>query len=479
MQAGSAKPTIILATSNGIGMGHLARATAIGQALQSQANPIIISMASAVAEIPEATGIPAEYITGRDRGLMPRYKWDKYLRDRILALVEETGATILTFDGVVPYPGVLAAKIAKPDLTLVWIRRGLWQKKPQRFVLGMQSKIMDYVVEPGDYARAYDHGPTSKRKESKLFSPVSLFKVDRALNKKTAKEKLGLDPNRPAVLVQLGTGDADVNQKMHAALSGLIGWKDLQVVLTKEPKDKNGNSLAPIGLDIKVVRYFPLADLLFAFEAGICAAGYNGVHELLAAGLPTVFVSNIRGTDDQETRARWCSDHNAALMADQGNLIDIESAVKKLQSESVRKKLREGCAKLPATTGAAEIAEFLLTLSKPVTATKILQNVRYRGFSIYGVLRKKPIDAIKYLAVFFLEKAGLSYRTLFPHKATTPPITGLPIYSETNKADELRAFVKAPRRFEHLIPNCSENYLKRRREIANNAYELSSNGSIK
>ena len=201
------RPTIILATSNGIGMGHLARATAIGEALKDRAHPVIVSMASAVAEIPSATGIPAEYIPGRDRGLMPRQKWDRYLRDRILALVEETGATILTFDGVVPYPGVLAAKLAKPELTLVWIRRGLWQKKPQRFVLGLQSRIFDYVVEPGDFAREYDHGPTSKRKEAKIVAPVSLYRSERALDKISARKILGLDPERPAVLVQLGTGD--------------------------------------------------------------------------------------------------------------------------------------------------------------------------------------------------------------------------------------------------------------------------------
>ena len=39
------KPTIILATSNGIGMGHLARASAIAKALKNEANPIIVSMA--------------------------------------------------------------------------------------------------------------------------------------------------------------------------------------------------------------------------------------------------------------------------------------------------------------------------------------------------------------------------------------------------------------------------------------------------
>lgn len=466
------RPTILLATSNGIGMGHLARATAIAEALKDRAHPIVISMASAVAEIPEATGIPAEYIPGRDRGLMPRYKWDGYLKSRILALVEETGATILTFDGVVPYPGVLAAKLAKPELTLVWIRRGLWQKKPLRFVLGLQSKIMDYIIEPGDFARAYDHGPTSKRKDSILVSPVSLYRKERALNARDAKIKLGLDPDRPAVLVQLGTGDADVNHKMTAALTGLLGWKDLQVVLTKEPRDKVGNSLAPTGLDLKVVRYFPLADLLNAFDAGICAAGYNGVHELPAAGVPTVFVANIRGTDDQETRARWCADYGCALMADQSDLKDIEQTVRKLHDSEIRKNLRTRCETLPATHGADDIANLLLNLKPPSKTARVMTNVHSPLLSFFSVIGKKPLDAIKHIIVFFLEKIGLSYRALFPHLVDTPTITGSPIFSQSQSAAELRAFVKAPRRFEHLIGTSSDHYVAKRKEIAARAYDL-------
>ena len=234
------KPTIILATSNGVGMGHLVRATAIATALKEYANPIIVSMASGIAEIPDYLGIRCEYIPGRDRMWMSRDKWDIYLRDRLLALVDETGARVISFDGVVPYPGVIAAKFSHPKLSLVWVRRGLWQKKPQRFVLGLQSKMMDLIVEPGDFARAYDFGPTASRKDATLTSAVSLFQREQAFSREAARKVLGLDLDRPAVLVQLGTGDSDVNEKMTAALEGLLGWKDLQVILTKEPLDKAG-----------------------------------------------------------------------------------------------------------------------------------------------------------------------------------------------------------------------------------------------
>jgi predicted glycosyltransferase len=75
------KPTIILATSNGVGMGHLARASAIALALKPIANPIIVSMAGGVAEISDYMGIRTEYIPGRDRGWMDRDLWDQYLRE--------------------------------------------------------------------------------------------------------------------------------------------------------------------------------------------------------------------------------------------------------------------------------------------------------------------------------------------------------------------------------------------------------------
>ncbi len=459
------KPTIILATSNGVGMGHLARASAIALELKKYANPIIVSMAGGIAEIPEYLGIRVEYIPGRDRGWMEREKWDDYLRDRLMALVDETGATVMSFDGVVPYPGVIAAKFSHPKLALVWVRRGLWQKKPQRFVLGMQSKMMDYIVEPGDIARAYDFGPTAKRDDATLTSPVSLYKKESALSRDDARKILGLDLNRPAVLVQLGTGDSDVNEKLTAALSGLIGWKDLQVILTKNPVDKDGNSLAPDGLDIRVVRHFPLARVLHAFDAGVSATGYNGVHENLPAQLPTVFISNIRGTDDQEARAQWCHDFGYAIRGNQADLHDITAAVKKLQDPEVRAKLAAKCGELPDTTGGEEIAKILFDLAsrgEPIRPSWITYN-RLRAQD--HINRGK-----RHLAYVVLRRFSLLYRILRPYKKTVAIKQDAPIWSSATTAKELHPLIKGDARFEHLITDASETYIARRKEIAEAAY---------
>ncbi len=459
------KPTIILATSNGVGMGHLARASAVALALKPVANPIIVSMAGGIAEIPSFLGIRCEYIPGRDRLWMSREKWDTYLRDRLLALVEETDAKVLSFDGVVPYPGIIAARNANPRLKLVWVRRGLWQKKPQRFILGLQAKMMDAIVEPGDIARAYDFGPTSKRKDCVLTSPVSLFRKEDAFSREDARKALGLDLNRPVVLVQLGTGDSDVNHKMTAALEGLLGWKDLQVILTKAPIDKDGNSLAPEGLDIKVARYFPLAKVLHAFDAAICATGYNGVHELLPAQIPTVFVSNIRGTDDQEARARWCNDFGFALRANEADLADITKTVRELQDQEVRSRLKVKCAELPETNGGQEIADILQALTTQNTSEKAKNIVFYRLIAQDHLNR-----GLRHVANMGLRRVALVYRFINPHAVEQVAKQEPPVFGDSTESSELQKLIKSGTRFEHLITGASDEYRKKREEIAYAAY---------
>ena len=445
------KPTIILATSNGIGMGHLARATAVAEELRDVARPILVSVAGGIAEIPAATGIPCEYIPGKTRRWMPAHRWDRYFRDRLIAIVDETGASVISFDGVVPYPGFIATKLKRPDLTIVWVRRGLWQRNLLRFALPFQSRLVDLIIEPGDIARAYDHGPTSKRNDATLTSPVSLYSRSRALSRQDARNVLGLDADRPVVLVQLGTGDSDMNEKMHAALTGLLGWNGLQVVLTKNPVDAQGKSLVPEGLDIKVQRYFPLANLLAAFDGAIAATGYNSVHELLPAQIPTVLISNIRGTDDQDARAQWCHDHGYALRADHANLADITATVTKLCDAAVRESLSKKCAELSNTSGGAQIAQILLSLA---TSAK-----------------KKPSKKIsRFVATELIHKVTYLYRLIRPYKKNAAVEHKPALFSQEIDPEYLRTQIKGNQRFEQMIVGSSESYISRRHEIASKAY---------
>lgn len=433
-------------------MGHLARASAIALELKDRANPVLVSVAGGIAEIPSTMGIPCEYIPGKTRRWMPAHRWDRYFRDRLIAIADETGASVISFDGVVPYPGFIATKLKRPDLRIVWVRRGLWQKNILRFALPLQSRLVDQIIEPGDVAHSYDHGPTSQRSDAVISSAVSLYSPERAMSRVDARTALGLDGNRPAVLVQLGTGDSDMNEKMTAALSGLVGWRDLQIVLLKDPVDSTGKSLVPAGLEIKVQRYFPLANVLAAFDAAIAATGYNSVHELLPAQVPTVLISNIRGTDDQDARATWCHDYGYALRADHSNLSEITATVRKLQDLNTRTALADKCAALKDTSGGREIADLLINLATSKRKTKPLTQL------------------LRLVATVGIHKVTYMYRLLRPYKKSQPISDLAPIFSNETSADFLRTHIKGNQRFEHMIASASPAYQERRRQISLAAY---------
>ncbi len=460
------QPTIILATSNGIGMGHLTRASAIAAELKSFANPIIISMASGVVEVPKIADVDFEYVPGRDRKWMGRFEWDRYLRDRIVALIDETDAKIVSFDGVVPYPGIIGIKSIRPKVKLVWVRRGFWQKTSQRYLLELQSKMMDLIITPGDYGQSYDKGPTANRKDSLLVKPISIFNSKSALSREDAKKLLGLDLNRPAVLVQLGIGEADLNAKMTAALKGLVDWPNLQVVLTKEPIDSLGVNLAPDGLDLKVIRHFPLANVLNAFDAAICAAGYNSVHEELAAKIPTLFIPNIRGTDNQAARAAWAADNKVALTVDQSNLSQITLNASKLNDVNLRAELSNNCAALPAVTGASEVAAvFKDLLFKPAKDEAEIAKTLFR-------LKIQDIFGRGWRGTVYagLQLLTVLYRTIKPHKEVKISKSDEVKTYQGNDYEQLRTFIKSGNPFEHLLSGASVTYKDRRIEIASKAY---------
>jgi hypothetical protein len=267
-----------------------------------------------------------------------------------------------------------------------------------------------------------------------------------------ARKLLGLDSDRPAVLVQLGTGDSDMNEKMRAALSGLLAWPGVQVVLTKDPVGVQGKSLVPDGLEIKVQRYFPLADVLAAFDGAIAATGYNSVHELLPAQIPTVLISNIRGTDDQDARAKWCHDHGYALRADHANLAEIKATVATLSDAAVRQSLHDKCAELSNTNGGSEIAQILLSLA---TSAK-----------------KRPSKRVsRFVATETIHKITYLYRLIRPYKKSATVDQGATLFSQEINADYLREHIKGNQRFEHMIVEGSQSYIARRHEIARKAYE--------
>ena len=472
------KPAVIMITSNGVGAGHLIRASAIARQLKDEARPVILSMAYSVVEVATSIGIECEFIPGRDKGLMGRRKWDDYLRDRISALIDETGAKVVTFDGVVPYPGILAAKFRRPDVSFIWIRRGMWQKKPQGIALSLQSKLMDYVIEPGDVAREYDKGPTKERDEAVLTSPVSLYDPKRTLTKELARKTLGLNQEKTTVLVQLGVGERDLDDRVSAVLKGLSKWPDIEIVMVKEPRSHRGESLLPRGVEVKVIRHFPLADVIHAFDAIVCAAGYNSVHEVIPAQIPTLLIANNRGTDDQVARAKWCEDYKLTLFANNESLSEIEAKATQLLDVQTRAKLTQMCQRIKNFNGDKEIASMVMILSNDNFSSLILKRMRYQRFLAQSAIERGIGYAIRRFANSLLRFAGLIYRTIFPHKEAITPETAVTL-TQSLDIDFCNRFIKSDKRFEHVLFGSSDIYMQKREQIALKAYRIDGSAVIR
>src|SRR5699024_5128515 len=127
------------------------------------------------------------------------------------------------------------------------------------------------------------------------------------LDRGAAREELGLDPERPAVLVTLGAGNInDLTSDLGTVIEVLRADADRQICVTKPPiagREQRGLE------QVTHVSVYPLSRYMHAFDFAVAAAGYNSYHEHLAFGLPSIFVPNDHTrTDDQVGRARYAEE---------------------------------------------------------------------------------------------------------------------------------------------------------------------------
>ncbi|MEQ4210389.1 glycosyltransferase [Actinopolymorpha sp. B9G3] len=453
-------PRIILATSNGTGMGHLARQAAVALALSGQVEPIVFSLSQAV-HVVTRHGLRAEYCPSHHRNWMPHLSWHSYLGKRLAALLQETQARVLAFDGVAPYLGLLRARAAHPDVAFVWIRRGLWRANANRRALASRA-FFDLVVEPGDLAAAADRGATASLSDAVPVAPITVLEGNPPLSRAEAAAALGLDPDRPTALVTLGAGSInDTRTPALAAIRSFLATPDWQVAVTRAPLALAVLPAADVARVHELVGVYPLARYLAAFDAAVGAAGYNTVHELLPAGVPTLLVPNLAtATDDQIGRARYLAAGRLALCVENDSAEAITRGVARLVDPAVRAELAKACKALPTLSGASATAELL---------TQLMDGYATHQPSLHERIRTIDLD-MRARAMRTLGPTGTTAvrRVLgrLPVAGPVRPLGVRPLITDDLDPDVLRR--EHP--VEHLLPGSSTAYRLRRLAIAHDAY---------
>lgn len=455
----ASRPSIVLATSNGTGMGHLAREAATALALGDRARTTVFSLSQAL-PIALEIGLSGEYCPSHHRDLFPVSDWHRYLADRICALVSETEAKVFAFDGVAPYFGLVLARIALPEVAFVWVRRALWRPNANQRALRVRP-FFDLVLEPGDLAASVDRGATAGLDDATRLGPVTLLEQVDRLPRADAAAHLGLDPARPTALVTLRTDSLDADTAAAAAVRAVLAQPDWQVALTRTPLTEGD-----LGMDsdriVPLRGVFPLARYLSAFDAVVAEAGYNSFHEVLHAGLPALLVpTRAAVTDDQQARAEWAAREGYALTAAESEPRKVGEETAKLIAAGTRADLADRCAHLPDPTGASGAAEALLDLADGFQRHRVSATERIRRARL----------GLRPFAAKMLDPAGVGYgqRLVGLGRAAGQGAAPMPAFTDKITVDELRAHPPA----EHLLAGSSAAYRAQRERIAERYYDHS------
>lgn len=342
---------VLFVSSNGAGMGHLTRLLAMARRAPSSVQPLFLSLSQAVPVVGRE-GFPFEYFPSRGAMGVPTREWNPMFAVRFRQALREHHPAAVVFDGTWPYLGLMEVRPEFPDVRFVWSRRGMWRADTPPDQLD-KSPAFDLVVEPGEYAAAYDRGPTSRATDALRVAPVTYLDADDLLPREQAAAELGLDPARPAVLVTLGAGNInDLSSDLGVVVGALRRHSDVQVAVTQPPI-----AGADSELDASVVRVqvYPLSRYLRAFDAAVAASGYNSFHELVGFGVPSLYLPNLdTRTDDQEGRARFAADRGLGLSVLDVRPDAVDAAVSELLDPDRRAAMAQACRDTARPGGAAE-----------------------------------------------------------------------------------------------------------------------------
>lgn len=345
---------VLFLSSNGVGMGHLTRQLAIARRLPSTIDSIFLTMSRAARHV-QAFGYPVEYLPFHGAIGCDIRLWNYHLRRDLTERFAFYRPDVVVFDGNVPYDGLINAMASVPACPLVWSRRAMWTAGSGSDHVG-RERFADAVIEPGEIAGEWDRGlTTTYRSRTRLVDPVLLLDEGDLLPRDQARAELGLAADRPACLVQLGAGNNfDIGAVRSSIIDRLQTEKDLQIVWLDWAIAESTIDLPP---SIKRIKTYPVARYLHAFDMAVSAAGYNAYHELLASGIPTVFVPNEHPMmDDQLARALFADLHGLGLMLRRADHYRVGDVIARLLAPEERATMRARCARLDINNGAVEAA---------------------------------------------------------------------------------------------------------------------------
>lgn len=228
-------------------------------------------------------------------------------------LADRHADVVIGFGGYVSPPAYVAAKLAKLPFL---VHEG-------NALPGMANKLgarlTPYV------ATTYLTTKLPKARTIGMPMRESITSLDRAAARAQARAALGLEGDRPTLLVSGGSlGARSLNEATTAAVDDLLarGWDVVHVWgltnfrddLTVRTDPTTGASYHPLPFVDAMEQAYAAADLM------LCRAGSNTVNEVGAIGLPAIFVPLPHGNGEQRLNAVTLVEAGGGVLVDDAAL---------------------------------------------------------------------------------------------------------------------------------------------------------------
>ncbi len=347
---------------DGLGLGHVTRLLGIARALRrlrrdaevlfltsSEADSVIYREGFAAVKVPSKTL--------REQAGLGKGAFLRLAQNLTWSVLTSFDPDVLVVD---TYP---AGSFDELLPALRWRQKNVFVYREQRpEVAGTELaqatlRLYDRILVP--HPDVEDAGPLPDPRAALAVGPVLIREKSELLDRRTARERLGLPQDQALVWAAFGGGgDPDAAASLEIARQAVATLPGARLVaglgpLAREAPDVPGA--------LTLARY-PMLPYLPAFDAAVSSTGYNSAHELLFAGVPSVLVPFPRQIDDQHARALAFAACGAARVCTPLTVPALAAQLRACLEPEAARALRDAARKAVPKNGAEKAARALLDL---------------------------------------------------------------------------------------------------------------------
>ncbi|WP_338759678.1 glycosyltransferase [Bernardetia sp. ABR2-2B] len=364
---------VLFYTVNGLGLGHLSRSLAIARQLKKQDSSLVplFFTASEGSHLLYQEGfayykVPSKTIA-RETRLLKRNLAISY--SEILTSIVNTYRPVALVVDTFPL-GSMNDLLSVLGLPLKWKKFFIHreQMNMDRNKIETQN-FYDFIIAPHSKGSVKIPVPVSKKENLFWSNEILIREKSELQSREEIRKKIGVEKDENFLLVNLGGGGDTTTTENYKQIfdlilnsSSLLRQKKIRLFVPKPPLNAT-KELKEIFSELPSsaisFSHFPLMELIPALDLAISATGYNTFHELLACGIPTIFIPKSRGYDDQYGRAKRASDAKAALFLEE-NQIDSDLITKLKTLLTMKSEFSQKASSFVQSDGAKRAAQFLV-----------------------------------------------------------------------------------------------------------------------